>query len=224
MIITENTELTRLMLNHLAELYGIMEKREGIHLSTLIYCLKRSQMDASESNVLPTDSEVMLFSLGYGLQDVLTPNGAETITYERDGIVYRPDFQLRLKDMTAELKTTRMSSAKGDTHEFPDTWIEYMKGGCHILGRKDYDLSVLYMMGNWKPPFPVIKSYHFEYTQEELDVNWSNILSRYTIYKNALDTGERIAPYKYCKEWECNYCRYKLICETEVMLKKNNLM
>ncbi len=220
MNITENGELTRLMIDHLAKLYGIYEKRVGVHLSTLIYCLKRSQMDASESNVIPTESEVMLFALGWGLQDVLTPTSAETPVIEKEGIVYRPDFRLTLKDWTAELKTTRMSSAKGDKHEFPETWLEYMLGGCYMLDTTIYHLTILYMMGTWRPPFPVIKSYTFEFTPDEIKDNWNKIKTRYEIYKLALDTGIKIEPYTYAKPFECEHCRYKLICETEILLSK----
>lgn len=221
MNITKNDELTRLMVDHLAKLYGIYEKREGIHLSSLIYCLKRSQMDASESNVIPTKTEVMLFALGWGLQDVLTPHSAETPTLEKEGIVYRPDFLLKLHNWTAELKTTRMSSNKGENHEFPETWIEYMLGGCFMLGITKYELTVLYMMGNWKPPFPDIQSYSFEFTEDEILDQWSKIKDRYYIYTTALATKTKIEPYTYAKSWECEHCRYKLICETEIMLKKS---
>lgn len=224
MNITENSELTRLMIDHLAKLYGIYERRIGIHLSTLIYCLKRSQMDASESNVIPTESEVMLFALGWGLQDVLTPSSAETPVIEKEGIVYRPDFRITLKDWTAELKTTRMSSAKGDKQDFPEVWLEYMKGGCHMLDIRTYHLTVLYMMGSWRPPFPVIKSYQFDFTDEEIQSNWNNIKSRYDVYKSALDTGIRIEPYTFAKSYECEHCRYKLVCESEILLKKSGVI
>lgn len=216
----DNPGLSRLFLTHLADLYHIKEKREGIHLSTLIYCLTRSFFD-QVAPIEPTDSEVMLFVLGYGLQDVLTPQGAETPLYELDGITFRPDLLLPIGDKKglAELKTTRMSSGK---EEFPETWIEYMKGGCHMRGVNVYDLSVLHMMGNWHPPFPEIKSYTLVFTEEELDDNWKYILCRKEVYTVALDTNTPPIPGEHCKEWECPRCRYKLQCSVIKMVKEKD--
>jgi hypothetical protein len=220
MIITENRELTRLILDHLTQLYGLTEKRVGIHLSSLIFCLKRQQMDTLDGRVLPTDKELMLFALGWGLQDVLTPHSAETPVIEKEGIIYRPDFNLTLQQWTCELKTTRMSMKKGDAHEFPETWIKYMKGGCYMQNRNTYDLAVLYMMGYYKPPFPEAASYHFEFTDDEILDNWDWIKSRYDIYVPALQSGVILPAYTYNEEWECENCRYELVCSSEKMLKK----
>ena len=223
MNITENDELSRRLVDHLASLYGIREKREGIHLSTLIYCLKKQQMDAGEFNIVPTDEEVMLFALGWGLQDVLTPKDVETPTLEKDGIVYRPDMVFPLDDYVIELKTTRMSGKKGDKREFPETWLKYMMGGCYITERNTYDLAVLWMMGNYAPPFPYIKSYRFEFTHDELVNNWQWLTHRFNIYKEALETGNKLPPYAYAEKWECEHCRYKMVCSAETMISKGDI-
>lgn len=215
----DNPEMSRLILDHLADLYQIKEKREGIHLSTLVYCLTRSFFDQL-SPVEPTDMEVMLFSLGYGLQDVLTPKGAEINTYQKAGITFRPDFQLAVGNTTAELKTTRMSSGKED---FPETWLEYIKGGCHMLGIKEYKLSVLHMLGNYKPPFPEIKSYTLVFTDEELEDNWNYLMSRKSVYVDALKSNHPPVPFTYCKDWECKNCRYKLQCDAIKMVTEQNI-
>lgn len=214
----DNPEMSRLILNHLADLYQIKDKREGIHLSTLVYCLTRSFFDQL-SPVEPTDMEVMLFSLGYGLQDVLTPKGAEINTYQKAGITFRPDFQLRLAGDTCELKTTRMSSNKED---FPETWMEYIKGGCYMLGIKEYKLSVLHMLGNYKPPFPEIKSYTLVFADEELEDNWNYLQSRKSVYVDALKASRPPIPFTYCKDWECKNCRYKLQCDAIQMVTEQN--
>jgi hypothetical protein len=216
MIISENAELSRLIIDHLSNLYGIREKREGIHLSTLIYCLTRSYFDnCSTTPIVPTDEEVMLFALGWGLQDVLTPKGTSSPVLEKDGIMYSPDFIFQLADWRVELKTTRMSAKKGDERNFPETWIEYMKSGCFITKTNTYDLSVLFMMGHYAPPFPKIASYHFEFSDDELFANWEYILSRKQVYDEAIANNAPPDPFKYCKlDWECKNCRYKLVCES----------
>ena len=214
MEIADNPELSRQILDHLADLYGIKKKREGTHLSTLIYCLTRSFFD-QKGPVEPTDQEVMLFSLGYGLQDVLTPKKTETPIYEKDGITFSPDFIFPVEGRLVEIKTTRMSSSKG---EFPETWLEYMMGGCYMQGINEYELSVLHILGNYKPPFPQIKSYHLTFDEKELMENWGYLIGRRDTYQDALDNSVPPQPYSFCKEWECKNCRYKLQCEAIQML------
>lgn len=219
----ENPELSRLILDHLADLYNIKKRRDGIHLSTLVYCLTRSFFD-QVAPIEPTDQEVMLFSLGFGLQDVLTPKGAVTPTYEMDGITFSPDFVLEFErsggytvdsERFVELKTTRMSSGKED---FPETWLEYIMGGCFMQGIKEYQLSVLHMLGNYKPPFPEIKSYKLIFDEEELVANWEYLVNRMDIYAEAIESNKPPAPFTYCKEWECKNCRYKMQCQALVMV------
>lgn len=214
MNITENHELTRLMLDHLADRYNIKQKRVGIHLSTLIYCLTKQRYDLA-SPVEPTDAEVMLFALGFGLQDILTPPDATTPILEKDGVTYSPDFVFKMPGYDlGEIKTTRASAKRADTFDFPETWVEYMKGGCYIRDTFTYDLSVLYMMGNYKPPFPIIRSFRFEFTGLELDENWARLMDRKHIFVESIVKNYLLPPFKYNKEWECSYCRYKLICDT----------
>jgi len=96
----------------------------------------------------------MLFALGYGLQDVLTPKGAEAPVYKKDGIIYRPDMSFQPApaevEQLVEIKTTRKSAKYHfmDEH-IPETWLAYMKGGCFMRDVDQYDLIVLYMMGNY---------------------------------------------------------------------------
>ncbi len=217
-----NPELERLVLNHLAKLYNIKEKREGIHLSTLVYCLTRSFFDQA-APIEPTDDEVLLFALGYGLQDVLTPKEAEAPLYECEGITYRPDMVLKLGEQElGEIKTTRMSTNTLAT-SLPDTWIEYMMGGCYMRGKTSYNLIELPMMGNYKPPFPKILAETLVFTQEEIDSNWEYIKARQEVYLDAIAKNIPPEPYQHCKEWECKYCRYKLMCEAiskEVTIRK----
>jgi hypothetical protein len=220
MIKTDNPELSRLILNHLSDKYKLKQPREGIHLSTLVYCLTRSFFDA-HSAVEPTDEELMLFALGYGLQDVLTPANAETPTLESEGIIYRPDMLLALpsanRTQLVEVKTTRMSSKKPD---LPETWIEYIKGGCHIRQANSYDLVILYMMGNYAPPFPQIAACRIEFEQQELDENWQYLVTRRDVYQSHMADNTPPEPYMWSKEWECAKCRYKMQCAAISLISK----
>lgn len=204
-----NPEIEQYALKHLADLYNIRQQRQGIHLSTVIYCLTRAYFDFTQY-IQPTEEEVMLFALGYGLQDVLTPQEAEAPVFEKDGITYSPDFMLKMNDTYFEIKTTRMSIDKG---YLPDTWIEYIMGGCYIRDINEYELVVLYMMGNWKPPFPKIYAETLKFNQEEILVNWWNIIGRRNQLIGHLNDRTPPIPMGWCKEWECKYCRYKIVCD-----------
>jgi len=217
MIRTENPELSRIILNHLSDKYEISQPREGIHLSTLVYCLTRSFFD-SKGAVEPTDEEVMLFALGYGLQDVLTPPSTDTPTFEEGGIIYRPDMLLKLPGFNlVEIKTTRMSSKKD---ELPDTWLEYIKGGCHIKKETSYDLAILYLMGNYAPPFPQLRTYKLEFESKELDDNWNYLMTRRDVFQSHVADNTPPEPYMWRKEWECKNCRHKLNCAAISLLGK----
>lgn len=166
---------------------------------------------------MPTDDEVMMFALGYGLQDVLTPKGSTEGYYEYEGIIYRPDMVIPKMDIDRqqELKTTRRSAKKHFIdEEIPETWLAYMKGGCKIRGNNRYDLIVLYMMGNYSPPFPQLYADTFEFTAEEIEANWQMLMDRRAVTERAMADGKPPRPFHYCHDWECKSCRYKLVCET----------
>lgn len=218
-----NPEIEKYALDHLANLYNIRKQREGIHLSTIVYCLTSSYFDFTEY-IQPTDEEVMLFALGYGLQDVLTPQEAEAPVFQKDGIIYSPDFLLKVDDTYFEIKTTRMSSNKP---ELPETWIEYIMGGCYIRDINEYELVIFFMMGNWKPPFPKLRAETLRFTDEELQENWYRIIRRRNVLVDALTDKKPPTPKQFCKDWECpliitkGHCRYAAVCQA-LELENNN--
>lgn len=215
MIRAKNPELAQRVLDHLAAKYKLKEVRQGIHLSTLVYCLTKSFL-GQVAPIEPTTEEVMLFALGLGLQDVLTPPDASTPIYEAAGIQYSPDFQLKILEDTCELKTTRSSLTRYDFQvggELPDTWMEYIKGGCYILGTNEYKLVVLYMLGNYKPSFPLIDAETLTFSDDELEENWNYLLGRQAVYMRSLAENIPPQPRSYCKDWECKYCRYRTTCD-----------
>ena len=216
----ENSELNRKILNHLIAQYQLKEKREPNHLSTYVYCRTKAYLDQKQT-VEPSDQEVLLFAIGYGLQDVMTPKDAVAPVYKQDGIVYRPDMvfypsKVEVENLV-ELKTTRMSAKKHwEPDHIPMTWLDYMMGGCYMRNTSRYDLIILYLMGNYAPPFPEIYCDTFEFSQEELDENWAKLQEHRTVLDAALAGQYPPEPFKNCYDWECKYCRYKLICETIV--------
>lgn len=231
----DNPELQRRVLNHLAAQYRISEVREPNHLSSYIGCRTKTFFDQHQAIML-TDQEVMLFAIGYGLQDVLTPKNARAEVWEFEGVIYRPDMTFSAGTDTqelpfgtinspvaavsnipldlTELKTTRKSAKHHYLDDaIPPTWLSYMKGGCKIAHTDKYDLIVLYMMGNYAPPFPQIYCDTFFFTQEEIDENWAIIKDNKSVLDEALKSGNPPNPFQHCFDWECTYCRYKMMCE-----------
>ncbi|KKN19281.1 hypothetical protein LCGC14_0947460 [marine sediment metagenome] len=214
----DNPELKRLVLNHLADQYNIKEVREPNHLSSYVYCRTRTFLDQKQTTE-PTDEEVMLFAIGYGLQDVLTPKDAIAPVYEQDGIIYRPDMSFNPAasevEQLVELKTTRKSAKNHFMDEYlPLTWLDYMMGGCYIRGTQQYDLIILYLMGNYAPPFPQLYCDTFYFDKLELEENWKKIVEHKQVLEEALASDQPPTPFQHCYEWECKYCRYNLVCQT----------
>jgi len=132
----DNPELKRKILDHLADLYKIKEVRESNHLSSYITCRTKSFLDQKQT-VEPTDQEVVLFALGYGLQDVLTPKDASAPVITKDGIIYRPDMILDRR--LNEIKTTRKSAKYHFMEDsLPVTRVDYIMGGCYMTERTEY--------------------------------------------------------------------------------------
>ena len=203
-------ELDRIILRHLADRYTLTRKREGIHLSTLVYCLTRSYLDAHSEDIMPTDEELMLFALGLGLQNELTPQSATTPVYQTaEGIIYSPDMTFEVESFRVELKTTRSGVKRYDEGELPETWIEYIMGGCKILGIKEYYLTRFHVS---ERPVPKLKSEVLKFDDNELDDNWYKLLDRKYIYERAFEKNTPPTPFKYSKQWECKGCRYYTIC------------
>lgn len=209
---TDNPELKRKVLDHLAQLYHIKEVREPNHLSSYVYCRTKGFLDQKQTTEA-NDEEVMLFALGYGLQDVLTPKDTEAPIIEVDGVIYRPDFVLSARQN--EIKTTRKSAKYHFLDEYlPQTWLDYMMGGCYMMETNEYDLIVLYMMGNFSPPFPQLYCDTFYFDTVELVQNWEMLMEHKAVLDKSLETNIAPEPFKNCYDWECKYCRYKLVCDT----------
>jgi len=214
MEIVDNPEVVKLTLDHLVSKYHLNEKRDTIHLSSVVTCLTSSFFGMCEDSIRPTDAELLLFALGYGLQDVITPPNASAPTIILEGISYRPDYMLKIKKSRLyEIKTTRMSAKKGEEHDFPQAWLEYMMGGCFMMEKNEYELAVIYMMGTWRPPFPMLSGYRFVFDDDELFDNWSWITQRKEVLQTCIDRRVIPTPFQWNKDYECEHCRYKLVCD-----------
>ena len=217
MLIEPAPELRSAMLELLKKEYQLEQQREGLHLSSLIYCLTKFYWDKHEP-LPPTDKEVQLWSIGLALERVMISK-LHVDELEVDGIKMNPDFHLILP---ADLKSTRMraSGRKGeDGFQFPDGWRKqfaaYRYGLNQVEGtnRLDFGVIVMHLIQ------PEITAWKAWFTQSELEDNWSWILER----ASALDSMEAAGdpmPFQHNEDWECEHCRYSLMCGLKASLKK----
>lgn len=178
----------------------------GIHLTELIYCLSSSYWD----KVMPlpyTREHALIMALGICLERVIIPEEVRAKPGTCEGIDYSPDFQFR-GNLPSELKTTRMSTKKTINRDFPVTWIQQIMGYCYGEKKLAYGLSVVHLMGGYKPPFPEILAVKFLFNQQELQDNWDFLMHRKSVYIQGFADMQPPTPTKWCQDWECKTCRY----------------
>lgn len=212
MKMTVNPELESAVLKWIDKKYKLSQSRDGLHLSTLLGCLTKSYLDQCGPIEL-SKKEVLYFSTGFGLQEVMGPEKQETI-HIYEGITFRPDFELDelngRSDTNGEMKSTRKranSIQEEDGSDLPVGWVRYMMGVCKAKGNQHYDLAIIHLIE------PDLKCWSCEFTQEEIDTNWEWIVQR----KQAWDAFQKSkavpTPFAYAEEWECKSCRYKIVCD-----------
>lgn len=184
----------------------------GIHLTELIYCLTHSWFERLAP--LPITNEAALtLAMGINLERTIIPLEVRASPGCYDGIDYSPDFRFHGNE-PSELKTTRMSLNKTINRQFPETWIEQIKGYCKAEGQTTYHLAVVHLLGNYKPPFPALRAVTFRFSQQELDDQWNYIRYRREQYILAIGEQRAPEPLRWCKDWECANCAYRERCET----------
>jgi hypothetical protein len=162
----------------------------------------------------PTDEQCILWMTGYAFQAFMFPLDEE-VTQELDGISCTPDISRGI-----EVKSTRRSSKYFDLQD-QESWKIQILGYCKVLNKLEYDLAVLFVMGNYAPPFPMVDCWHIKTTQEEVDSNWSIALQR----KDNLVMGvlNSVPPAPDCFDWEWEYCECIGLCPDTECSRKNQL-
>ena len=206
----DNKALVKDIHNALKKEY-LSEEKPFPHLTELIYCLTRSFEDRMHP-LPPTDDELMLWVTGFGLERVILHDFERPQPKTKDGISYHIDF-LNLESGRAEMKSTRASIKTHDEHGLPESWLRQIAGYCHAEGQTEFDLLILYLMGNYKPPFPKVLASRLTFTHEELIANWQFLVQRKEAYLWYIGNGARPEAYTWNMSWECGYCRYKVPCD-----------
>jgi hypothetical protein len=132
-----------------------------------------------------------------------------------DGISCTPDIFSGI-----EVKSTRQSSKYFDLHE-NQAWQIQILGYCKVLNKLEYDLTVLFLMNNYAPPFPAVDCWHISTTQEEVDANWNMVTNRRDILIQSL--LENKPPEPDCFNWEYEYCDFIDLCPDTECFRKRQL-
>ncbi len=95
-----------------------------------------------------------------------------------DGIFMTPDGVDLEGDCLDEFKATTRSINKFDNLEAHfDLWLVQIMGYLYGLQMTKCRLIVLFLCGDYKPPFPEVRAKQLVFTQRELDENWRLIMN-----------------------------------------------
>lgn len=218
MIILRNSELKERIYQNIRD--TVATDRTGIHLSDLIYCSRKAYFRKLGLSPPPSDELCVMWMTGYAFQAYMFPLDEE-VPLIVDGIGCTPDIPSGI-----EVKSTRQSSKNFDlstnTH-----WKRQILGYCKALNKLEYDLVVLFVCGNYAPPFPDIDCWHIGVTQEEVDESWEEMLRRKLALEVALDsdlfTGGGTPPEPNCEDWEWKYCENVDMCQDTACYRRKQL-
>ena len=210
--VTKDDQIVQEFLVRLKGKYGGRQRREGIHLTDLIYCITK-KFWGEQVDFTPPDNAVLLWAIGIGLEEVLLVDDESTNRPEPktlDGIMVSPDYILKSQGGLGELKSTRISIPKDSLEPkfgWSSGWIQQMKGYCYAYGLTEYHLAVYLVIP------AEIRGFTFSFTQQELDDFWAYMIDRRKRLEQSL--AQRIAPepFAYCEAWECKRCSALTLCE-----------
>lgn len=131
-----------------------------------------------------TQEELSFFgSMGFLWERVFARAHADSICtddlvrpgeFTADNITGSPDL-IRVSDWTLiETKCTWRSVRKFDSLERNFwAWLVQVKSYCHMIGTNTAEIHVFFVAGDWRPPVPCVKSVRLEFTDREIQENWS---------------------------------------------------
>lgn len=240
MIITREYSVRAEMLERLRQKY--LTEKPLPHLTEVIYCITKSYYERVDK-IEPTDKELQLWSVGFGLEDVLLKDKNPALNYildaievvenveeldkawmlqvlnhlaefnpmpgsqQMDDIWLTPDY-IELAGHGVDLKTTRMwSNADGSPKNgWPKSWMQQFKAYARLLGDTRYYVSVFYIGA------PELVSFKIEFSPEEIESNWAELLERRDAYLTGLLNHEPPYAFAWNEEWECKLCKYRDRC------------
>lgn len=215
MIVRENPPLAKAMLQEALDRLGARERVAGIHVSDLIYCLRKSwyRINGVQPPYDPSSEIESIFALGHGHHAVLQPPENSEVSF----ILLTPDGQgihgtvdvfwpeSPIWDRPTEIKSTRYSANKDTVYGTPH-YLEQLASYVLGLGYLEGQLVVWHMMGDYKEHRqPILKAYDVKFEERELTA-WQQELYNRAIIVKAKDEPDIMGDNHYT--WECKYCAF----------------
>jgi hypothetical protein len=211
----EDEGLARRILQDLAD--DMFVEKEVGHVAELIYCLTKSYFNRFFPQKANPD-EVLIFVVGIALEEVLLRQHKQQVSGVKDGIPYSLDAIL-YEERWAEFKSTRVSSNK-EPKELSEGWMKQILSYMYCVDTKEMTLMILHLMGNYKPPFPQLKTWRVRAEEDEILQNWQSLQERRQTYLKFIEEDKVPTPFEYNMDWECEHCRYKIACDAITAQRK----
>ena len=216
MKVTIDTQMRDILLSEAAKARFTESRRDSIHVSDLLYCLRRSFFEKLGEEAEGDTKGNLTMMLGEAFQAWLLPGvegAAFRVTYE--GVVCTPDGIAVLESgerVPLEIKSTRTSSNKIPGYAYSGAtlnhYVDQVATYCLSLGVTSGRIAVLYMSGDYRANRDAtLVVYAVAFSQEELE-RWARIIShRQALLLSAMQTGEP-PPIDEHLPWACGYCPY----------------
>lgn len=186
-------ELAPVSLRDLATAVVPAYRSPGLHVSTIIQSMMEVAYPKLFARASEADSQVRenWMEAGFAFEDALARTFAERqqVTFRpgeivKDGVICSPDgITIRGRDSDAlvygnEFKCT-WKSLRGFDLDAPKFlyWKYQIRAYAYVTGILDWELCVLFLNGDWKPPVPVVKRYFLTFQPHEPAEAWSQLLA-----------------------------------------------
>lgn len=205
MKVTRNTSLEKEVIDKLKRSGSV---RKGFHVTDLVGCPRRTYFRMKGTYEAGEEGRELLYARGRAHHDILEVSEFREIPVSRDGLSGVIDM---LGERIIEIYTTVMSSERKPI-DF-SLKVKQLKAYCWMYGRTDGDLLIFHLFGDYKDRTPQLRCWTLEFTKEEIDDNWKEMMSRRELIKKCLENDK--VPDMRCEEWECKNCGYHYICRVE---------
>lgn len=187
--------------------------RNDMSVTSMIYCLTKTYLNEHEERRPLTRRQTLLFYTGLGLEQVILPEDRNAEVIFADGLKGHTDHSTDTE--LDEVKSTRKKMFDDRPDEIlTDGWRRQFLSYLHIKNLLKGRFIILYLMGNYGPPFPDIRVYDVEATHDEVSDNWEWILARKVTYLEFKEQGLPPTPYQYRNfDKECDNCEWSGDCE-----------
>lgn len=214
MLMKERPDVASKVLQAAYRQSALKPRAEGLHVSDLIYCLRKRWYQRHGVVCPPeTDESLSIMLLGEGHHGVIEPRGQgehrATIRMGDHEIhatldIYLPDNELFLHP--TEIKTTRMSSRKVPSVDMP-MYVDQLASYCVATDDPEGLLLVWHIMGDYKENWgiPVLKAWEFKFRSSELQAWYEELRHRARVLtEGGLPWVDGMNHYKS----ECDYCPF----------------